>query len=145
MRRGRAMGALCCLALGCAGAAREADRPFQEAPARVESLEILLQADPRPVLRAVARGTLADSCTRLERESRERRGSRIQVTLTTRRESRSGCIAEPRPFARTLVLSTSVLPAGLYTLEVNGLTAVFDLPRRPDLDPVEDVREPDLD
>ena len=144
MRRS-GLAALLCFALGCAGAAREADRPFQEAPAALEGLEILPHKDPRPLVRIRVRGTLADSCTSLEREARERRGQRIRITLSTRRESRSGCVPEPRPFRRTLVLATGHLPAGLYTVEVNGLSAVFDLPVLPGVDPALQQRESELE
>jgi len=87
------------------------------------------------VLRAVARGHLPDSCTRIYAERRDRRGRRIQVILETRRESGARCVDGPQPFSRSIVVSTLELHPGLYTLEVNGVSELFDLPATRELRP----------
>lgn len=126
------LGAL--LLLGsCAGdRAREADRPFLQGRARVERLEVSPLLPTRVQPRVVVHGTLPDACTELGREDLRRRGRRIHVTLSTRRESGAVCAQVVRPFSRTLLLPADLSP-GFYTLEVNGVEAIFEVPGRPEL------------
>ena len=115
-------------ASGCAGRGeREADRPFTGGLARVESLSLVPVPGSAPQLRVIARGTLPDACTRIDGEEHERRGRRIAVTLTTRRESDASCATQARPFAKTIVIPVTGLLPGLYTLEVNGVSQMLDV------------------
>ena len=127
MRAGLGMALLGVLVACGAARSREADRPYTGGLARVESLAAVSATSPRSVVRVVARGTLPDACTRLHGEERERRGHRLQITLTTRREAGATCVEAPRPFTRTLVIPVAELYPGLYTLDVNGVRETFEV------------------
>lgn len=136
--------ALTLAASGCAGrSAREADRPFTAGLAAVESLAVVAQPTPQSHVQVIARGTLPDACTRLHGERRERRGHRIEVTLTTRRESGAICAQVLQPFSKTIVISVADLFPGLYTLHVNGVSEIFDVLPHDDLHP--DLHRRELD
>jgi hypothetical protein len=49
------------------------------------------------------------------------------VTLSTRRESRAGCVTSPRPFERKILLDVVDLPAGIYSVTVNGVQGTFQI------------------
>jgi hypothetical protein len=143
----RRVGLLLLLALAasdCAGRrAREADRPFTAGLASVESLAVAVQPLGSSHVKVIARGTLPDACTRIDAERRERWGSRIQVTLTTRRESGALCAQVLKPFTKTILIPVAELHPGLYTLEVNGVSRVFDVAHDPELHDDIHRREPD--
>jgi len=124
-------------ALACFGTrGLEADRAYQQGLAAVDRIDVRVFSK-RPVSASVSVfGQLPDTCTEIDRSHQERLGSGIDVTLTTRRESRSGCVAEPRHFERRILLDVVGLPAGLYFVSVNGVKGSFQIFE--DLD----VREP---
>jgi len=132
--RGLALGLL--VALGCAGTrAMEEDRAYQAGLARVERISVREQR-LRPVTVAVtAYGELPDPCTTLDRVRQERRGSGIEITLTTRRDSGATCAATPKPFIKTIQLMVDGFAPGIYFVTVNGVEGsfqVFDDPGAPD-------------
>jgi inhibitor of cysteine peptidase len=120
-------------AVACAGSrALEADRAYQLGLASVERIDVgVLMKRPASV-HVNAFGTLPDSCTEIERSQQERFGSQISVMLSTRRESRAGCVAEARPFERRILLDVVGLPAGVYSVTVNGVQGSFHITK--DLD-----------
>ena len=115
-------------AIACAGTrALEADRAYQAELAAVERIDVKVFAE-RPVsVHVSVYGQLPDTCTELDRSRQERFGSGIDVTLTTRRESGPSCVAEPRPFHRQILLDVAGLPAGLYSVSVNGVRRSFQI------------------
>jgi inhibitor of cysteine peptidase len=120
-------------AVACAGSrALEADRAYQLGLASVERIDVgVLMKRPASV-HVNAFGTLPDSCTEIERSQQERFGSQISVMLSTRRESRASCVAEARPFERRILLDVVGLPAGVYSVTVNGVQGSFHITK--DLD-----------
>jgi inhibitor of cysteine peptidase len=132
--RGLALGLL--VALGCAGLrGMEEDRAYQAGLAAVERIDVREQRG-RPALVAVtAYGELPDACTTLDRVRQERRGSGIDLTLTTRRDSGASCAATPQPFIKTIQLMVDGFTPGIYFVTVNGVQGsfqVFDDPTAPD-------------
>ena len=123
---------------GCESqSSREADRPYTGGLARVTSLSLVPGPRQSTHVQVIARGELPDPCTRIDSERHERFGQRIEVTLTTRRESGAMCAQMIQPFSRTLVIPIADLPDGAYTIDVNGVSRIFDVHhdfRRPDLD-----------
>ena len=119
---------LLAFASACAGGrALDADRAYEAGIATVERLDVNVHRE-RPVSVDVSVfGQLPDACTLIHRAQQERRASGITVTLTTRRESGASCAAEPQPFQRTIPLDIHGLPAGLYFVSVNGVTATFQI------------------
>src|SRR5262245_36866840 len=126
---GRRLGVLGLGALlgACAASSREADRPYSRGLASVESLAVVSDPTPQSHIRVIARGTLPDACTRLHGEERERRGHRVEVTLTTRREAGALCPEAPQTFTKPLVIPIAELFPGLYTLDVNGVRESFEV------------------
>jgi hypothetical protein len=115
------------LLAGCAGkSAMEQDRAYQLGLARVERIDIKVMRRPVSVHVNVY-GTLPDTCTEIEGTEQQRLGSGFDVTLATRRESRSGCVATPRPFERRISLDASNLSSGLYSVDVNGVKGDFQV------------------
>jgi inhibitor of cysteine peptidase len=120
-------------AVACAGSrALEADRAYQLGLASVERIDVSVMMKRPASVHVNAFGTLPDSCTEIERSQQERFGSQINVMLSTRRESRAGCVAEARPFERRILLDVVGLPAGVYSVTVNGVQGSFHITK--DLD-----------
>jgi hypothetical protein len=116
-----------CCALACAGnRGMKEDRAYQLGLARVERIDVKVMRRPVSVHLNVY-GTLPDSCTEIEGSEQQRLGSSFDVTLATRRESRSGCVATPRPFEKRILLDASFLPGGAYSVNVNGVLGSFQI------------------
>jgi inhibitor of cysteine peptidase len=140
--RGLALGLVVVSFVGCAGrSALEEDRAYQAGLASVERIEVTVFQE-RPVsVHVSVYGQLPDSCTELDRSQQQRLGSGIDVTLTTRRESRTDCAAEPRPFERRILLDVVGLAPGLYSVEVNGVRESFQIFRDSSIpDPMDRLR-----
>lgn len=112
----------------CAGTrGLEADRAYQLGVASVDRIDVRVLTN-RPVSAHVnVFGTLPDSCTEIDRAQQERLGSGIDVTLSTRRESRADCVASRRHFERRILLDVVGLPAGVYSVKVNGVQGTFQI------------------
>ncbi len=116
------------LVAGCRGyREREADRPYTAGIARVERVDVSSPTGFSTSARITATGFLPDACTEIHRVDRERFASRIQLTITTRRESGATCPPALVPFQRSITVSAYDLPPGLYTVTVNGVSATFDV------------------
>jgi hypothetical protein len=107
------------------------DRPYTGGLASVERVEVVRDPPGRRPVRLLASGTLPDACTRLDALRRTRQGQRIELRLTTRRESGEACAPVVRPFARPIVLMVDGLSSGLYVVSVNGVEAVVEVEEDP--------------
>ena len=111
-RAGLAAALATAIAVGCAGTrAMEEDRAYQLGLARVDRLDVKVMRRPVTVHLNVY-GTLPDSCTEIEGSEQQRLGSSFDVTIATRRESRSGCVAASRPFEKRILLEVTNLTDG---------------------------------
>jgi hypothetical protein len=120
-------------AVACAGSrALEADRAYQLGLASVNRIEVRVLMKRPASVHVNVFGTLPDSCTEIEASRQERLGSAIDVILSTRRESRASCVASSRPFERQILLDVVGLPAGAYSVTVNGVQGSFQITK--DLD-----------
>lgn len=135
------------LALGCSwlpGAPTAAVQPTAYAPetavptepsndgvvegvAAVESIDILILESFPVQVQAVARGNLPDGCTTLNEVTVERTGNTFQVTITTVRPVGMVCTEALVPFEKVIPLDVYGLPAGTYTVIVNGVSGTFEL------------------
>lgn len=124
---------------GCAGATPTPDLsavpigvPTAATPipdlAQVDAVEILLLESFPVQVQAIARGNLPDGCTFLDASSTERQQNTFFVTLTTRRDGTLACTEALVPFEQIIPLDVLGLPAGLYTVNVNGASGRFELP-----------------
>jgi len=94
--------------------------------AMVESIEILLlESFPIQVL-VVAQGNLPDSCTEISEITKEQDGNTFRVTITTTRPADAMCAEMLVPFEERISLDVVGLPAGVYTVNVNGVSDTFE-------------------
>ena len=94
--------------------------------ATVEEIDILI-AESFPVqIKVIAKGYLPDPCTEISEVLQEREGDTFFITIKTYR-SPGACIQVIAPFEEIIPLDVYGLPAGSYTVEVNGVQAAFDL------------------
>lgn len=94
--------------------------------APVEEIDILtLESFPVQIF-VIASGYLPDPCTEIYQISQEREGNTFFITIETYR-SPGFCIQVIAPFKEVIPLQVYGLPAGIYTVEVNGVQGTFDL------------------
>lgn len=74
----------------------------------------------------VLSGNLANSCTYLGQVSQLREGNNFFITLPTRTED-AVCTQQLIPFEEAIELDILGLPAGVYTIDINGQQISFEL------------------
>jgi inhibitor of cysteine peptidase len=95
--------------------------------APVEEIELLLLESFPVQVRAVIRGYLPDGCTHVDKVEQSRVGNEFRVRITTSRPADAMCTQVVIPLEETVALDVEGLPAGTYTVDVNGVTASFTL------------------
>jgi inhibitor of cysteine peptidase len=94
--------------------------------ATVDEIDFLtLESFPVQIF-VIARGYLPDPCTEISEVLQEREGDTFFITIKTYR-SPGFCIQVLAPFEETIPLDVYGLPAGSYSVEVNGVQGTFDL------------------
>lgn len=118
-------------AFGCAGIEITPTPAVTRGPvageAVVESIEILILESFPVQVNVVARGNLPDGCTAIDRVMQERDGNAFLVTITTIRPAGAVCTEALVPFEEVISLGVYGLPAGVYTVTVNGVGDTFEL------------------
>ena len=94
--------------------------------APVEEIEIVIFELFPVQIHVIARGNLPDPCTEISEVLQGREGNTFFVTIKTYRPP-GPCIQVLAPFEETIPLEVYGLPAGTYTVDVNGVQATFDL------------------
>ena len=94
--------------------------------AKVESIEIKVLETVPVEIEVIARGNLPDSCTQIDMDRVQHAGNTYTATVTTKRDTSASCTSSPVPFERTIPLDVFNLPAGLYTVNVNGVIGTFE-------------------
>lgn len=94
--------------------------------APVEEIEIVILESFPVQVHVIARGNLPDPCTEISEVLQEREGDTFFITIKTYR-SPGFCIQVLAPFEEIIPLEVYGLPAGTYTVDVNGVQATFDL------------------
>lgn len=74
----------------------------------------------------VLSGNLANSCTYLDTVSQLRDGNHFYITLPVRTED-AVCAQALVPFEESIELDILGLPAGVYTIDINGQQITFEL------------------
>jgi hypothetical protein len=98
-----------------------------EGEARVSGIEILILESFPVQVNVVARGSLPDGCTEIDRVEQMREGDTFRVTITTRRPRNQMCTEAEVPFEEVISLDVAGLEAGEYTVDVNGVRDTFEL------------------
>ncbi len=93
----------------------------------VETIDILMMESFPVQVQVIAHGTLPDGCTTIDQAISERDGSQFRVTITTVRPADAICTEALVPFEEAVPLNVLNLPAGTYTVDVNGITSSFEL------------------
>jgi inhibitor of cysteine peptidase len=94
--------------------------------ATVEEIDILtLESFPVQIF-VIASGYLPDPCTEIYQVNQEREGNTFFITIETYRPP-GFCIQVLAPFEEVIPLYVYGLPAGTYTVEVNGIQGSFIL------------------
>ena len=120
-----AMAVVFILLAGCAPGAPKDSGDFIRGEAAVEDVEILfLESFPLGV-HAVAIGYLPDSCTEIDEVCVKQDGNHFEVLITTLREAEVMCAQVLEAFEQNIPLDVYGLPAGDYTVTVNGIDAEF--------------------
>ncbi|MFN2148823.1 MAG: hypothetical protein ACK2T2_10560, partial [Anaerolineales bacterium] len=93
--------------------------------ATVEEVSVVfLESFPLQV-QVVAKGYLADSCTSIDEVIVKQVDDTFTAEITTRRPAQEMCAQIVQPFEKNIPLDVYGLPAGDYTVDVNGVTAQF--------------------
>jgi hypothetical protein len=98
-----------------------------EGLAPVEDIDILILESFPVQVNVVARGNLPDGCTTINEVTQERDGNTFRVTITTVRPVGMVCTEALVPFEKVIALDVYGLPAGVYTVDVNGVSDTFEL------------------
>ena len=94
--------------------------------ASVDEIDILILESSPVQINVIAKGNLPDPCTEISEVLQEKEGNTFFITIKT--YSSSGfCIQVLAPFEEIIPLEVYGLPAGIYTVDVNGVQATFDL------------------
>ena len=94
--------------------------------APVDEIDILILESFPVQINVIARGNLPDPCTEISEVLQEREGDTFFITIKTYR-SLDPCIQIIVPFEVKIPLNVYGLPAGTYTVDVNGAQDTFDL------------------
>jgi inhibitor of cysteine peptidase len=93
--------------------------------ATVEEVSVVfLESFPLQV-QVVAKGYLADSCTSIDEVIVKQADNTFTAEITTRRPAQEMCAQIVQPFEKNIPIDVYGLPAGDYTVDVNGVTARF--------------------
>ena len=94
--------------------------------ATVESIEILLLESFPIQVNVVALGNLPDNCTEISEITKDRDNNTFRVTIITSRPMDKVCAEVLVPFKEVIPLDVMGLPAGVYTVNVNGVRDTFE-------------------
>jgi inhibitor of cysteine peptidase len=94
--------------------------------ALVDEIDILILESFPVQINVIASGNLPDPCTEIYQVNQKREGNTFFITIKTYR-SLDPCIQIIVPFEVKIPLNVYGLPAGTYTVDVNGVHATFDL------------------
>ena len=95
--------------------------------ANVESVEVLILESFPVQIHVVAQGTLPNGCTEIDEVIVQQEGAVFDVAVTTIREPDQVCTEALVPFEESIPLDVLGLPAGTYTVAVNGVEGSFTL------------------
>jgi hypothetical protein len=96
-------------------------------PVDVDQVEVEVGVgSPIPVHVNVS-GNLPDSCAQVEFTEIRQEGTNFMITLSTVPSDADGCIQDSLPFRILIPLNVVNLPAGSYSVDVNGSSAIFEL------------------
>lgn len=94
--------------------------------ATVDEIDILILESFPVQVQVIARGNLPDPCTEIYQITQKKEDNTFFITIKTSRPA-DPCIQIIVPFEVKIPLNVYGLPAGIYTVDVNGVQETFDL------------------
>ncbi len=94
--------------------------------ALVDEIDILILESFPVQINVIASGNLPNPCTEISEVLQEKVGNTFFITIKTY-NSPGFCIQVLTPFEEIIPLEVYGLPAGTYTVDVNGVQGTFDL------------------
>jgi len=94
--------------------------------ASVDEIDILILESFSVQINVIVRGNLPDPCTEIYQVTQKKEGNTFFITIKTYRPP-GPCIQVLAPFEVKIPLNVYGLPAGTYTVDVNGVQTTFDL------------------
>jgi len=94
--------------------------------ASVDEIDIFILESFPVQVQVIASGNLPDPCTEISEVLQEREGDTFFITIKTYRPP-GFCIQVLAPFEEIIPLEVYELPAGTYTVDVNGVQDTFNL------------------
>ncbi len=95
--------------------------------AHIEEMGLLMLESFPVQVNVHVTGWLGDGCTTLDQVAQARTGNIFTVRITTARPTDLICTQQLVGFEKTIALEVAGLPAGTYTVDVNGVTDTFTL------------------
>lgn len=105
----------------------EGSGAIQTGEAVVESVDALILESFPVQVNVVAVGYLPDGCTTIGEVTSQQNGNEFKVTITTERPADAMCTEAIVPYEEVIPLDVAGLPAGQYTVTVNGVSTTFEL------------------
>jgi inhibitor of cysteine peptidase len=96
-------------------------------PAQVTSIDLLILESFPVQVHAAVKGDHPDACTSIGTVNQRREGNTFYVEMFAYRPLDMACAQVITPFEHTVALDVVGLPAGTYTVDVNGVTGTFKL------------------
>ncbi len=119
------------LLVGCVPATQTGPEPVVTYPptdvAYVDSVDVLIMESFPVQVRVVIKGNLPDACSEISDVNQTRAGSTFTIDLVVTRDPLAKCAQVLMPFEQSVALDVAGLPAGTYTVEVEGVTTSFTL------------------
>jgi inhibitor of cysteine peptidase len=94
--------------------------------ALVDEIDILILESFPVQINVIVRGNLPDPCTEIYQVTQKKESNTFFVSIKTYRPP-GPCIQIITPFEVKIPLNVYGLPAGTYTVDVNGVQDTFDL------------------
>lgn len=95
--------------------------------AQIDSIDLLILESFPVQIQAHVIGWLGDGCTTMGTITQVRDGNTFTVTIPTERPADAICTQQLVGFEETIPLDVHGLPAGTYTVDINGVTETFTL------------------
>ena len=96
-------------------------------PVQVDQVQVEVGVGSPIPVQVTVTGNVPDSCAQIELVQQKQEGSHFEITISTVPSTAEGCVQDTLPFRLVIPLNITNLPAGAYTVEVNGLGADFQL------------------
>ena len=100
----------------------------QAGKAMVDSVEVQIRESLPVQVSVNVKSNLPDACTQIDAINTLRDGNTFNVDISTTRPVEVLCAQVLTPFEENVSLDVKGLTKGTYTVNVNGVTATFDLP-----------------